>query len=196
MSRTKKSRTPGGAPTAKPKLSKQELEKVEKRIRKKKGKQAGNRQIEAMQKSTSNAENQGNKDPRLGNKTPIELKPMAKKVEQKTNKAKQNKQASPIAAIHFAENDNVDKDQSLQTELANIESDQELQSILAKIDEDTALTEEEVYYYNDKMDRHQAISTELGLDDDDDAEDESSTRGQSEDDLWDKLDNQDFSKYE
>jgi len=49
MSRSKKSRKPGGAPTAKPKLSKQELEKVEKRIRKTTGKVAGNRQKEALQ---------------------------------------------------------------------------------------------------------------------------------------------------
>ena len=49
MSRTKKSRKPGSAPTAKPKLSKQELANVEKRVRKKTGKQAGNRQQEATQ---------------------------------------------------------------------------------------------------------------------------------------------------
>lgn len=51
MSRTKKSRKPGSAPTAKPKLSKQELAKVEKRTRKTTGKQAGNRQKEADRKS-------------------------------------------------------------------------------------------------------------------------------------------------
>ena len=39
MSRTKKSRKPISEPTKKPKLSKQELESVEKRIRKKKGKE-------------------------------------------------------------------------------------------------------------------------------------------------------------
>ena len=46
MSRSKKSRKPGGAPTAKPKLSKKELANVEKRVRKSTGKVAGNRQKE------------------------------------------------------------------------------------------------------------------------------------------------------
>ena len=73
MSRTKKSRKPGGAPTAKPKLSKQELAKVEKRVRKSTGKQAGNRQKEATQEKANNKQQGLNKDPRLGNKTPIAL---------------------------------------------------------------------------------------------------------------------------
>jgi len=194
MSRKKSSRKQGSAPTAKPKLSKQELESVEKRVRKKTGKPAGNRQMEAMQK-TENKSQQGKKDPRLGNKTPIVLGAIVKKAEKKQTKA--TKTASPIAAIRIVETPELDESLSLQNELAAIEADQPLQSILAKIDEDTALTEQEVYYYNEKMDRHQAISAELGLDEEDEEETNAPAKNQkSEDDLWDKLDSQDFSNYE
>ena len=58
-----------------------------------------------------------------------------------------------------------------------------------------ALTEQEVDYYNEKMERHQALSAELGLDEDEDASDESNS-SDSEDDLWDKLDRPNFSDFE
>ncbi len=192
MSRKKSSRKQGSAPTAKPKLSKKELENVEKRVRKKTGKPAGNRQMEAIQKTDSKTQ-QGKKDPRLGNKTPIVLGAIAKKEEKKQTKAP--KTASPIAAIRVVDTVELDEGISLQNELAAIEADQQLQSILAKIDEDAALTEQEVYYYNEKMDRHQTITEELGLDEEEETSAPTKTQ-KSEDDLWDKLDNQDFSNYE
>ena len=73
-----------------------------------------------------------------------------------------------------------------------------MQSILAKQEDDIALTEQEVDYYNDMMERHQALSTELGLEDEDDeVSDEASSKDNgSEEELWDKLDNPDFSNFE
>ena len=204
MSRSKKSRKPGGAPTAKPKLSKQELASVEKRIRKTTGKPAGNRQKEAAPEQSNNNQQAGNKDPRLGNKTPIALgKIVAKAEKSKQVKAKQASQkTAPIAAVRFVEK--ADSELPANTELSAeealdaIEQDETLQSILAKQEDDIALTEQEVDYYNDMMERHQALSTELGLEDEDDeVSDEATSKDNgSEEELWDKLDNPDFSNFE
>ena len=197
MSRSKKSRKPGGAPTAKPKLSKQELAKVEKRIRKTTGKVAGNRQKEAVQDQADNKQQGGNKDPRLGSKTPIVLgKVVAKQDKPKQKKTKQNSEkSSAIASVRFVENTLVEL--SAEQEIDAIEQDELLQNILAKQEDDIALTEQEVDYYNEKMERHQILSAELGLDEDDDTSDsDESTGSDSEDELWDKLDRPDFSDFE
>lgn len=204
MSRSKKSRKPGGAPTAKPKLSKQELAKVEKRIRKTTGKVAGNRQKEAAPEQTKKNQQGGNKDPRLGNKTPIALGKIASNTDKSTEaKAKQSEpKSSPIASVRFVENSNNEQGDltpkvlSPEQELFAIEEDEALQNILAKQEEDIALTESEVNYYNEMMERHQQLSTELGLDDEDELiESEQPERSQSEDDLWDKLDTHNFSDF-
>lgn len=200
MSRSKKSRKPGGAPTAKPKLSKQELATVEKRVRKKSGKQAGNRQQEAVQSNNSKGQQEAKKDPRLGNKTPIALGKLVAKVEK--TKSKAVKQEPRIAAIHIAEQDNeqvATPTLSAGQEIDAIEQDEKLQSILAKQEDNIELTEQEVDYYNELMDRHEELSAEL---DDDDYVDESEDDEEqgSEDDLWDKLDRpmdkSDFSDFE
>ncbi len=197
MSRSKKSRKPGGAPTAKPKLSKQELATVEKRIRKSTGKVAGNRQKEAMQDQADNKQQSGNKDPRLGNKTPIVLgKVVAKQDKPKQVKTKQNSdKSSAIASVRFVEDTVVEL--SAEQEIDAIEQDELLQNILAKQEDDIELTEQEVDYYNEKMERHQVLSAELGLDEDEDTNDNDlSTGSDSEDELWDKLDRPDFSDFE
>jgi len=129
MSRSKKSRKPGGAPTAKPKLSKQELAKVEKRIRKTTGKVAGNRQKEAVQDQADNKQQGGNKDPRLGSKTPIVLgKVVTKQDKPKQEKTKQNSEKlSAIASVRFVENTVVEL--SAEQEIDAIEQDELLQNI-------------------------------------------------------------------
>jgi len=213
MSRSKKSRKPGGAPTAKPKLSKQELANVEKRTRKTTGKVAGNRQKEAMPDQSQNNQKGVNKDPRLGNKTPIVLGKILTKAEkakaEKTKQAKEqqsNQAPAPIAAVRFVENTDVElaNNQDLtpaaltaEQEIDAIEQDELLQSLLAKQEDDIALTEQEVDYYNEKMERHQVLSAELGFDDEDEeSESDESNSNDSEDDLWDKLDRPDFSDFE
>ncbi len=203
MSRSKKSRKPGGAPTAKPKLSKKELEKVEKRIRKTTGKVAGNRQKEAVKEKKGKNQQGAKKDPRIGNKTPIALGKIVEKADKsKQEKIKQNTTKTPaIAGVRFVEPELTDIPSSLplnmspEEELDAIEQDEVLQNILTKQEDDIALTEEEVNYYNDMMERHQALSAELGLDEEDDISDEEETN-QSEDDLWNKLDGHDFSDFE
>ena len=200
MSRSKKSRKPGGAPTAKPKLSKVELANVEKRIRKKSGKKPGNRQQEAVQVKSSDQNANQNKDPRIGSKKLIDLggaaqSPQVKPKSTKVVKAKQD----PIAAIRTVSNDSTMVEsnsvpelapklaQELAQELADIEADERLQTILTKQEDELALTEQDVDYYNDMMERHQQISAQL--DDEDETEQENDTSVSSEDDLWDKLDN-------
>ena len=111
-------------------------------------------------------------------------------------KAKQNSEkSSAIASVRFVENTLVGL--SAEQEIDAIEQDELLQNILAKQEDDIALTEQEVDYYNEKMERHQVLSAELGFDEDDDSSDSAeSTGSDSEDELWDKLDRPDFSDFE
>ncbi len=195
MSRSKKSRKPGGAPTAKPKLSKQELEKVDKRTRKTTGKVAGNRQKEAAPLQNERNQSKVNKDPRLGNKTPIALGKIV-------TKADKPKQAKPKVAESFAEVRFVEEPVeaitpalSPEEELEAIEQDQTLLAILAKQEDDIELSEQEVNYYNDKIGRHEELSHELGIDNSEDDEEDNTPSTVSEDDLWNKLDGHDFSEF-
>lgn len=193
MSRSKKSRKPGSAPTAKPKLSKVELASVEKRLRKKTGKKPGNRQQEATQVNNTDQTSSESKDPRIGSKKPIDLGGSGSTSLPQTTKIKQSKtkQDSLIAAIRVAEPEtNIEHDlaEELALELSNIENDERLQSILAKQESDVELTEQDVDYYNDMMERHQQLTEKLGISDEY-AENETNTRKvNSEEDLWDKLD--------
>ena len=197
MSRTKKSRKPATAPKAKPKLSKEALANVEKRIRKKTGKKPGNRQQEAQPIQDNASANQPKKDPRIGSKKPIALGGSASKIETKTTKAKAKHTAEEknIAAIRYVESESIDTEDYAQ-ELEAIEADEKLQAILIKQDDDVELSEQEVNYFNTMMERHQQLTEQLGFDEED--SDEAVTSKSSEDDLWDKLDNasDDFSKFE
>jgi ribosome assembly protein YihI (activator of Der GTPase) len=115
---------------------------------------------------------------------------------QKAIKAKQNKASGQeaIAAIRYAESE---PSQDYAQELSAIESDEKLQAILAKQEDDIALTEQEVNYFNDMMERHQQLTEQLGIDDEEDDIDSVPSK-KSADDLWDKLDNagDDFSEFE
>jgi len=199
MSRSKKSRKPGSAPTAKAKLSKQELDNVEKRVRKKKGKQAGNRQQEATQSENITTQQSANQDYRLGNKTPIALGKLVAKAEKVKTTALQK--PPRIAAIRIAEQnseqitaqekENAEHKRPILSpaeEIDAIEQDEKLQTILAKQEDDIALTEQEVDYYNELMERHEQLSAELNDGEDYSDEDDEDRSADTEDDLWDKLD--------
>ncbi len=195
MAHSKKSRKPGSAPTAKPKLSKVELANVEKRVRKKTGKKPGNRQQEAQPLQNSDQNANQKKDPRIGSKKPIDLggkvktaqpKPAQSKSAQIESRNAIKAKQDPIAAIRAVSSDIADVELTLGQELESIEADERLQAILAKQENELALTEEEVDYFNDMMERHQQISAQL---DEDEEEETSRSSATSEDDLWDKLDN-------
>ena len=194
MSRTKKSRKPISEPTKKPKLSKQELESVEKRIRKKKGKEAGNRQKEAKPLVVASENGQDNRDPRIGSKKPIDLGGGVKIANPKPAKAKASQLSSPIAAIRTIEPE-IQPEENFVAELESIEEDTKLQDILEKQETGADLSDQEVDYYNQKMARYDELRDILGLDDED--EDEISDDSEkSEDDLWNKLDKPNFSDFD
>ena len=67
--------------------------------------------------------------------------------------------------------------------------------ILEKQDDDIALSSEEIDYYNTLMEQHEKISDALGLDDEDDVVAQPK-KSDSEDDLWDKFNNSDLTKFE
>jgi hypothetical protein len=191
MSRTKKSRKPISEPTKKPKLSKKELESVEKRVRKKKGKQAGNRQKEAKPLEQASANNVANRDPRIGSKKPIDLGGV-KVANTKPTKAKNVQHAAPIAAIRAIE----PVESNFAAELEAIEDNPQLQAILAKQESGEDLSDQEVDLYNQQMTRYDELRDILGLDDEDDFDDEMDESSKSEDDLWDTLDKPKFDDFD
>ena len=189
MSRKKKSRKPGIAPiSANKEERKKTVEVSNKRVKKKHGKAPGNRQQEALVKQSQSADSNSNKDPRIGNKTPIVLTKTPQVEKQATPK---KVKASPIASIR-----RVDNQQAYEEELYEIEADELVQQILQKQDDDIALSEEEIDYFNLKMDRHSTLREKLGLDEDDDEIETTEQAEVDEDALWDKLDNNKFSDYE
>ena len=193
MSRTKKSRKPGTGSIGILKDDKKKLvTPTPRKAKKKSGKEAGNRQKEASPKVNNGQKSSVNKDPRIGNKTPIDLgKPVTAPIKTKAAKpAKVIANNSPIAAIRA-----VEASESLAEQLNRIEQDPRLLEILEKQDDDIELTAEDVNYYNELMEQHEKISQALGLDDEEEiiAPTKSSD---SEDDLWDKFDSSDLSKFE
>ncbi len=190
MSRTKKSRKQGSAPTAKPKLSQQELASVEKRVRKKKGNKAGNRQQEGVAVSKSSSGQQHKKDARIGSKTPI---PLGKATEKSV---KHPPKSSPIKLAPIARVSPIsieEKECTAQQELAAIEQNEALKNILTKQDEGADLTEQEVDFFNEKMERYQELSELLGLSET--TQNNPVSQVADDEDLWNKLDGQDFSDF-
>lgn len=187
MTRSKKTRNPGSAPSSLRKSDKAALADVkEKRIRKKNGNKPGTRQNIKDVNADSSKSNVA-KDPRIGSKKPIELIKTTPK-EKKVSKLAVSKSAD-IAQVRKVTTQEPD----LYQELARIEEDEKLQEILAKQEEEIALSEEEVNYFNKLMSRHEVIREELGLDDEDEEQnDDSSTGDLSEDDLWNKFNSSDF----
>lgn len=194
MSRVKKSRKPGvGKREVLSEADKKLIQPKAKKPKKKVGKQPGNRQKEAFEKKQSTQSNNAPKDPRLGSKKPIDLTPQVDVKKVKTNKPKAEK-VPPIAAIRIIE-PSVTPTSELENELYAIEDDAQLQNILALQEENAELTEEQIDYFNEKMDRHQELRELLGWDDEDEEFDDED-RENNEDDLWDSLDKTDLSKYE
>jgi ribosome assembly protein YihI (activator of Der GTPase) len=196
MSRSKKSRKPGTGSigAVKDDRKKTVLEPVPRRAKKKNGKEAGNRQKEATASITNTQNSAAKKDPRIGNKTPIDLgKAVAAPIKSKTVKTKPPKitqESSPIAAIRA-----VEVAETLAEQLNSIEQDERLLEILEKQDAEVTLSAEEVDYYNELMEKHEKISQEMGLDEEDEVI-VTSTKADSEDDLWDRIDNSDLSRFE
>jgi ribosome assembly protein YihI (activator of Der GTPase) len=195
MSRSKKSRKQGTGSIGAVKDDKKKVAvPVDRKPKKKNGKESGNRQKEAFDAGKGDRAITEQKDPRIGSKKPIDLGgPVKASVQPFKAKSKAKVDSSPIAAIRV-----VEADTSLEQELYAIEDDTRLQNILAQQEEESELSNEDVDYFNEKMERHQQLRDLLGLDDEDDEEElpVTSKTKNSEDDLWDKFDNSDLSEFE
>ncbi|WP_448547060.1 Der GTPase-activating protein YihI [Thalassotalea fusca] len=188
MTRKKKSRKPGVGSIGAVKESKLAFTPSDKKPKKKTGKTAGNRQQEALNKKGTDNRTKAVTDPRIGSKKPIALgTPVAEKTKQP---AKKSASQSPIAAIKVMQS-------SLSTadKIAAIETDEKLQGIVEKIDQDIALTEEEVYYYNDLMEQHEQLSDQLATETADEMPKKQAV-DIDDDALWDKFDSADFDDLE
>ncbi|WP_448565039.1 Der GTPase-activating protein YihI [Thalassotalea ganghwensis] len=191
MTRKKKSRKPGLAPLSASKDDKKIANVADKKPKKHKGKVSGNRQKEALKTNKNQPSAKTNKDPRIGSKKPIVLGNELNTTKAKTKTpAKKKVEEKPLAAIRVVDNQN-----ELHQELEAIENDSKLQEILSKQEDDIILTEDEVDYFNEKMERHQAISEQLGLDQEE-ALDVEQSDALDEEALWDKLDKTNLSDYE
>jgi len=199
MSRSKKSRKPGvGSSGPVKETTKTPKVPVEKRAKKLKGKPSGNRQNEAKPILDAN-NSQANKDPRIGNKTPVVLGTLSNKKTVKAQNVKPSKTLAPsVAPIRTIEPEQTIDIDALMKELEAIEQDERLLTILTKQDDELELSESEVNFFNAQMDKHQSIRETLGLDDEDDEDEETDSKqsASSEDDLWDKFNNSDLSKFE
>ncbi|WNC72426.1 Der GTPase-activating protein YihI [Thalassotalea psychrophila] len=188
MSRTKKSRKPGRARSIS-EPNKNIIEEKEPRTRKTSGNKAGTRQQVAFVK-TSQPDDVKDKDPRIGSKKPIDLGVASTPVKQTKPKTKAVQQ--PIAAIKDVEVDNTEIE-ALEKELFAIEDNEELQILAARAEAGEELTEQEAQTLSASFDRYEELLAALGIeteDDDEEYEDED-----SEDKLWDKLDETDFSEF-
>lgn len=193
MSRSKKSRKQGtGSIGAVKDDKKKVVVPVDRKPKKKNGKEPGNRQKEAFDAGKNAQVQTERKDPRIGSKKPIDLGGPVKASPQPFKaKSKAKVDSSPIAAIRV-----VEADTSLEQELYAIEDDSRLQSIIAQQEEENEISNEDVDYFNEKMERHQELRDLLGLDDEEDESPAASKTKNSEDDLWDKFDNSDLSEFE
>ncbi|GHF88489.1 Der GTPase-activating protein YihI [Thalassotalea marina] len=191
MTRHKKTRKPPQE-AAKTRLSKKEKQQIAELRDKKPKKQTGNKPGNRQQEAVANKRNQhgakDNKDPRLGSKKPIDLGVPAVMSQLKPNKKSTKSAATAgIAAIRV-----LDETKSISAQIAEIEQDEALLAIIAKQEDDIELTEQEVDYYNELMERHETLSAQLPVEEDT----ESSEEELDEDSLWDKLDKTDFSEYQ
>lgn len=190
MTRQKKSRKIGTIGVKKDKQAKAPVAS-DKRVRKPKGLKPGSRQ-HLEKDNKSNAAHSSNRDPRLGNKTPIDLTPKANNAGPFKTKHKNNTLTQPIASVTIEDNKT-----KLSLELQAIESDIYLQDLIDKQDNDEALTEEQQQYIDNKHERYQELSDLLGISDDDEEESEQENNPSlSDDDLWNKFNNSQFTDTE
>jgi len=82
----------------------------------------------------------------------------------------------------------------LWQEYEQLSEDPQLLDIVDKQTQELTLTEAEVDYFNEKMDRYQQLQQLLGIDDDDAEESLAEQSTLSEEQLWQKFDTDDFDK--
>lgn len=162
MTRKKKSRTSGQIglrhkPAAE---ARQERDRPVETKKKGAGLKAGSRNAVTVEKTTTGGSS--NKDPRHGSKKPIALLPT---VTEQTLLAANTEPKAQLAKVKAVEIPPA-------VELEQIEQDETLQLLLERVEQGEILTGKEAKYFNAKTARHAELLTLLGLDVDEEEQDE------------------------
>lgn len=154
MPRKKKSRKVGLIGVRKDPDHKPSEHRTERVRKPKKGKPAGNRHnVESSSKGTGKSSTQ-HADPRHGSKKPVPLIKEEKASKAPVTQAQKPKKISPAE------------------ELAALEADEKLATLLDKLDAGQSLKRDEQAYVNEKVARHGELCEILGIDLDDDSDDD------------------------
>ena len=164
MTRKKKSRTAGQLgirhkPSAE---ARQERERPVETKKKGAGLKSGSRNSAQVEKTTDSSNK--NKDPRHGSKKPIAL--VVTEAEQKL--MAQPKQFKPVVQLSKAKEPEMPAEQ----ELALLENDEKLLELLDLVDKGEILTGKDAKYFNAKTARHAELVALLGLDQENEAEED------------------------
>ena len=178
MSRKKKSRKiPSNGPV---RLSKDKLKEMralkEQRVKKTKGAKPGSRNAPDTLTSESKTSHTGNKDKRIGSKKPVPLIATAAepKVEMKRN-LKPTVELKKVTAPELTP----------EQELEELENDVRLLKLIERHEGGEMLTGKDAKYFNSRIDRHQALCQLLGIEDEDEFdEDEYTEQGNSDFDQY------------
>ncbi|WP_130832815.1 Der GTPase-activating protein YihI [[Erwinia] mediterraneensis] len=153
-------RAPRGKPAAKRK-SREDLNmeaRDRKRDKKHRGHVSGSRANPVAQ-SQNQKKGTAAKDPRVGSKKPVPLLAAGQKVQQPEVKKKQPAKAEKVRMTPAEE-------------LAMLENDERLDQLLDRLENGDALSAEEQAWLDETLDRIDVLMEELGIEMDDDADDE------------------------
>lgn len=121
------------------------------------------------------------KDPKHGSKKPI---PLIKTTDQtKVEKEIVHSTSKPSAKLNKAKVDVIPPD----VELTDIESDETLIALVERVEDGELLTGKEAKYFNKMMDRHAELLKILGVEDEDETEDEVDPIEGLKSNQWDDL---------
>ena len=168
MTRKKKSRKIGTGGNGSFRLSKEKLAELralkEQRVKKRTGNKAGTRNAQdALNEQQSSGKQR--KDTRLGSKKPISLVPEVASTEQQPVFKRHLKPQVELRKVNEPE-------LSPEQELEQIENDLKLMSLLERQNAGEVLVGKDAKYLNAKVARHQALCDLLGIEDEDEFDDE------------------------
>ena len=165
MSRKKKSRKiPSNGPV---RLSQDKLKEMralkEQRVKKTKGAKPGSRNAPDLVEEQNQTSYSGSRDKRIGSKKPVSLVPVAAepKVEMKRN-------LKPVVELKKV----VQPELTPEQELEELENDVRLLKLVERHEGGEMLTGKDAKYFNSRIARHQVLCKLLGLEDEDEFDDE------------------------
>jgi len=165
MSRKKKSRKiPSNGPV---RLSQDKLKEMralkEQRVKKTKGAKPGSRNAPDLVEEQNQTSHSGSRDKRIGSKKPVSLVPVAAepKVEMKRN-------LKPVVELKKV----VQPELTPEQELEELENDVRLLKLVERHEGGEMLNGKDAKYFNSRIARHQVLCKLLGLEDEDEFDDE------------------------